>query len=57
MMLNILERLGELIKMSGFFLQQMASEFQQDSAVGIIGAVNRHLMEAEQLKSTGNVNW
>ncbi len=35
----------------------MASEFQQDSAVGIIGAVNRHLMEAEQVKNAGSVNW
>ena len=40
-----------------FDFQQMASEFQQDSAVGIIGAVNRHLLEAEQVKNSGNTNW
>lgn len=40
-----------------FFMQAVATEFQNESAAALAAAATRHLQEAEQAKNSGNEHW
>ena len=37
--------------------QAVAADFKNESAVSLVTAVNKHLQEANERKSKGDVNW
>ena len=37
--------------------QSVAADFKNESAVSLLTAVNKHLQEANERKSKGDVNW